>query len=245
MIIRNEASFQLLVFIGRKKANANANATSEKGKTPRDATWHGWSGRVLLGFNNNNNSFSLSLLPCQSVTPSYDPGESVFVCLSLSTTLSLSLYKTTSTNNNNNSYLFFSLYLFICLPLLSLSLSLSSYLSSPCIHALIPLSLSAYPLSPFHSSNLMQPFSVLLFDPSTRLLCLVSDSLDSQATCYHGHFPFEVKNSFYAGLVFKEDELCPTSWSILHQTQSLVIGVVEKNSRLKCNLDMLNAYEID
>lgn len=88
---------------------------------------------------------SLSLLPCQSVTPSYDPGESVFVCLSLSTT-SFSLYMTTSTNNN--SYLFFSLYLFICLP----SLSLSSYLSSPCIHALIPF--SAYPLSPFfHSSH--------------------------------------------------------------------------------------------
>ena len=28
-------------------------------------------------------SLSLSLLPCQSVTPSYDPGESVFVCFSL------------------------------------------------------------------------------------------------------------------------------------------------------------------
>lgn len=28
---------------------------------------------------------TLSLLPCQRVTPSYDPGESVFVCLSLST----------------------------------------------------------------------------------------------------------------------------------------------------------------
>ncbi|KAG4391122.1 hypothetical protein GLYMA_05G131450v4 [Glycine max] len=63
-----------------------------------------------------------------------------------------------TTSTNNNSYLFFSLYLFICLP----SLSLSSYLSSPCIHALIPF--SAYPLSPF-SIPLMQSLSLLLFDP--------------------------------------------------------------------------------
>lgn len=87
----------------------------------------------------------LSLLPCQSVTPSYDPGESVFVCLSLSTT-SFSLYMTTSTNNN--SYLFFSLYLFICL---SPPLSLSSYLSSPsCIHP-CPNTLFCIPSFPFFS----------------------------------------------------------------------------------------------
>lgn len=36
---------------------------------------------------------SLSLLPCQSVTPSYDPGESVFVCFSFyKLSLSLSLF---------------------------------------------------------------------------------------------------------------------------------------------------------
>ena len=108
-----------------KKENARRKAKARGG-----ATWHGWSGRVVWGFNKEQereHNNSLSLLPCQRVTPSYDPGESVFVCLSLSTWQ----HQQTTTTAISFSL---SIYSFVC----PLSLSLSSYLSSPCIHALIP-----------------------------------------------------------------------------------------------------------
>lgn len=83
---------------------------------------------------------SLSLLPCQSVTPSYDPGESVFVCFSFyKLSLSLSIYSFVS---------------HICLfhSSLSLSISLSLIPNSPspnsrtsfCPFTLFPPSITNY-----------------------------------------------------------------------------------------------------
>lgn len=75
------------------------------------------------------------------VRPSYEPGESVFVCLSLSKTIHFSLSLSINTNINKQTYLShftFSLYLYICLPLsrfLSPRISLIlSLLSRCCIH---------------------------------------------------------------------------------------------------------------
>jgi len=76
---------------------------------------------------------SLSLLPCQSVTPSYDPGESVFVCVFLSLpllSLSTGQHQQTTTTTTTTTAISFSLsiYSFVC-PL-SLSPRISHLLAS-------------------------------------------------------------------------------------------------------------------
>ena len=149
------SSVQLLIVNVRKREEEDQEQECKKrgkGSWWCHVAWLEWKSG-LGAFNNKSKEQRVSLSPAMSErNPVLWPRRiRICVCLSLSTT-SFSLYRTTSTNNNNNnnnnSYLFFSLYLFICLP----SLSLSSYLSSPCIHALIPF--SAYPLSPFfHSSH--------------------------------------------------------------------------------------------
>lgn len=133
---------------GKKKIK-NKSARREA-KARGDATWHGWSGRVVWGLSTTRAKSKefLSLLPCQSVTPSYDPGESVFVCVFLSLPLlSLSTWQHQQTTTAISFSL--SIYSFVC-PL-SLSPRISHLLLAS-IHALIPF--SAYPLSPFfHSSH--------------------------------------------------------------------------------------------
>jgi hypothetical protein len=107
------------------------------------------AGYEWIGVSNNRNNinvkqeqeaplpFSLSLLPCQSVvTPSYDPGESVFgLLLSLeNSTLILSLHEKKLKKGKKKNYLFPLLFISICLP--SLSLSFSYLPPRPLLHAL-------------------------------------------------------------------------------------------------------------
>lgn len=93
----------------------------------------------FLGFNSNNSlSLSLSLLPCQSVTPSHDPRR-IRICVSFSLYHSFSLYKDNINKQQQQQLSPFSLsiYSFVCPFSLSPRISRSSSLH-PCPNTPLP-----------------------------------------------------------------------------------------------------------